>query len=54
MSNTKAAHWGLELQTALMQIANKMSCIIDCQQPWTLNNTQRAEIDQHPEVRLLH
>ncbi|MCJ1343077.1 hypothetical protein MMC31_001268 [Peltigera leucophlebia] len=53
-SNTQAACRGLELQTALMRIASGMSRTIDCRQPRKLNDAQRAEVNQHLEVRLLH
>ena len=53
-SDTKATRRGLEPQTVLMQIASGISRTIDSQRPRTLNDAQRAEVDQHPEVRLLH
>lgn len=53
-SDTQAARRGLEPQTALMRIASGMSCIINRQRPRTLNDAQRAEVDQHPKMRLLY
>ena len=51
-SDTQAARRGLEPQTALMRIASGMSRTIDRRRPRKLNDAQRAEVDQHLEVRL--
>ena len=53
-SDTQAARRGLEPQTALMRIASGMSRTIDRRRPRMLNDAQRAEVDQHPEVKILH
>ena len=51
--DTGAAYRGLEPQTALMRLASGMSRTIDRRRPRKLDAAQRAEVDRHPEVRLL-
>jgi len=53
MPDTQAAYRGLKPQTALMRAASGMSRTIDPRRPRKLNLTQQAEVDRHPEVRLL-
>ena len=53
MPDTQAAYRGLKPQTALMRAASGMSRTIDPRRPRKLNTTQQAEVDRHPEVRLL-
>ena len=53
MPDTQAAYRGLKPQTALMRAASGMSRTIDPRRPRKLNATQQAEVDRHPEVRLL-
>ena len=53
MPNTQAAYRGLKPQTALMRAASGMSRTIDPRRPRKLNLAQQAEVDRHPEVRLL-
>ncbi|KAL8809508.1 MAG: hypothetical protein Q9223_007917, partial [Gallowayella weberi] len=54
MPDTQAAYRGLKPQTALMRAASGMSRTIDPRRPRKLNLAQQAEVDCHPEVRLLH
>jgi len=53
MPDTQAAYRGLKPQTALMRAASGMSRTIDPRRPRRLNLAQQAEVDRHPEVRLL-
>jgi hypothetical protein len=53
MPDTQAAYRGLKPQTALMRAASGMSRTIDPRRPRKLNLAQQAEVDRHPEVRLL-
>ena len=53
MPDTQAAYRGLKPQTALMRAASGMSRTIDPRRPRRLDLTQQAEVDRHPEVRLL-
>ncbi len=53
MPDTQAAYRGLRPQTALMRAASGMSRTIDPRRPRKLNLAQQAEVDRHPEVRLL-
>ena len=53
MPDTQAAYRGSNPQTALMRAASGMSRNIDPRRPRKLNATQQAEVDRHPEVRLL-
>ena len=53
MPDTQAAYRGLKPQTALMRAASGMSRTIDPRRPRKLSLVQKAEIDRHPEVRLL-
>ena len=53
MPDTQAAYRGLKPQTALMRAASGMSHTIDLRQPRKLNLAQQAEVDRHPEARLL-
>ena len=53
MPNTQAAYRGLKPQTALIRTASGMSRTIDPRRPRKLNLAQQAEVDRHPEVRLL-
>ncbi|KAL9581459.1 MAG: hypothetical protein Q9203_005884, partial [Teloschistes exilis] len=48
-----AAYRGLKPQTALMRAASGMSRTIDPRRPRKLNLAQQAEVDRHPEVKLL-
>ena len=52
-SDTGAAYRGLKPQTALMRLASGMSRKIDRRRPRKLNDAQKAQVDRHPEVRLL-
>ena len=54
MPDTHAAYRGLKPQTALMRAAGGMSRTIDPRRPRRLDPAQQAEVDRHPEVRLLH
>ena len=54
MPDTQAAYRGLEPQTALMRAASGMSRTIDPRRPRRLTTAQRAEVQRHPEVKLLH
>ncbi len=54
MPDTQAAYRGLKPQTALMRVASGMSRTIDPRRPRKLSPAQQAEVDRHPEVRLLH
>ena len=53
MPGTQAAYRGLKPQTNLMRAASGMSRTIDPRRPRRLNVAQQAEVDRHPEVRLL-
>ncbi|KAI4087622.1 MAG: hypothetical protein L6R37_008299 [Teloschistes peruensis] len=53
MPDTQAAYRGLRPQTALIQAASGMSHTIDPRRPRKLNLAQQAEVDRHPDVRLL-
>jgi len=53
MPDTQAAYRSLKPQTALMRAASGMSRTIDARRPRKLNLAQQAELDRHPEVRLL-
>lgn len=53
MPDTQAAYRGLKPQSALMRAASGMSRTIDPRRPRKLSLTQKAEVDRHPEVRLL-
>jgi len=53
MPDTQAAYRGLKPQTALMRAASGMSRTIDPRRPRRLTLAQQAEVDRHPEVRLL-
>lgn len=53
MPDTQAAYRGLEPQTALMRAASGMSRTIDRRRPRKLTAGQQAEVNRHPEVRLL-
>ena len=53
MPDTQAAYRGLKPQTALMRAASGMSRTIDPRRPRKLTLAQQAEVDCHPEVRLL-
>ena len=53
MPDTQAAYRGLKPQTALMRAAGGMSRTIDPRRPRKLTPAQQAEVDRHPEVRLL-
>jgi len=53
MPDTHAAYRGLKPQTALMRAASGMIRTIDPRRPRRLNLAQQAEVDRHPEVRLL-
>ena len=53
MPDTQAAYRGLKPQTALMRAASGMSRTIDPRRPRRLSLAQQAEVDHHPEVRLL-
>lgn len=53
MPDTHAAYRGLEPQTALMRAASGMSRTIDRRRPRRLTAAQHAEVNRHPEVRLL-
>ena len=53
MPDTQAAYRGLKPQTALMRAAGGMSRTIDPRRPRRLTPAQQAEVDCHPEVRLL-
>ncbi|KAL9582090.1 MAG: hypothetical protein Q9212_003502 [Teloschistes hypoglaucus] len=53
MPDTQAAYRGLKPQTALMRAASGMSRTIDPRRPRKLNLAQQAEVDRHPEVKLL-
>lgn len=53
MPDTQAAYRGLKPQTALMRAASGMSRTIDPRRPRKLSLAQKAEVDRHPEVRLL-
>ncbi len=53
MPDTQAAYRGLKSQTALMRAASGMSRTIDPRRPRRLNLAQQAEVDRHPEVRLV-
>ncbi|KAL8818268.1 MAG: hypothetical protein Q9223_003059, partial [Gallowayella weberi] len=53
MPDTQAVYRGLKPQTALMRVASGMSRTIDPRRPRKLNLAQQAEVDRHPEVRLL-
>lgn len=53
MPDIQAAYRGLKPQTALMRAANGMSRKIDPRRPRKLSLAQKAEVDRHPEVRLL-
>ncbi|KAL8799611.1 MAG: hypothetical protein Q9182_005762 [Xanthomendoza sp. 2 TL-2023] len=53
MPDTQAAYRGLRPQTALMRAASGMSRTIAPRRPRKLNLAQQAEVDRHPEVRLL-
>ncbi|KAL9583968.1 MAG: hypothetical protein Q9203_004864 [Teloschistes exilis] len=54
MPDTQAAIGGLRPQTALIRAVSGMSRTIDPRRPRKLNLAQQAEVDRHPEVRLLH
>ena len=53
MPDTQAAYRGLKPQTALMRAASGMSRTIDPRRPRKLSLAQKADVDRHPEVRLL-
>lgn len=53
MPDTRAAYRGLETQTALMRVASGMSRTNDRRRPRRLTAAQQAEVNSHPEVRLL-
>ena len=53
MPDTQAAYRGLKPQTALMRVASGMSRTIDPRRPRKLTLAQQAEVDRHPDVRLL-
>ena len=53
MPDTQATYHGLKPQTTLMRAAGGMSRTIDHHRPKKLTLAQQAEVDCHPEVRLL-
>jgi len=53
MPDTHAAYRGLEPQVAVMRAASGMSRTIDLRRPKQLTESQRAEVDRHPEIKLL-
>lgn len=53
MPDTHAAYRGLEPQVAVMRAASGMSRTIDRRRPKQLTESQRAEVDRHPEIKLL-
>ena len=53
MPDTQAAYRRLEPQTELMRAASGMSRTIDRRRPRRLDASGQAEVDRHPEVRLL-
>lgn len=53
-SDVQAARRSLKPQTAIMRSASRMSRTIDRRRPRKLTDAQKAEVDRHPELRLLH
>jgi len=53
MPDTHAAYRDLKPRTALMRAASGMSRTIDRRRPRRLTAAQQAEVNRHPEVRLL-
>ncbi len=53
MPDTHAAYRGLEPQVAVMRAASGMSRTIDTRRPRKLTAMQWAQVDRHPEVKLL-
>ncbi len=53
MPDTQAAYRGLKPQTALMRAASGMSRTIDPQRPRRLTIAQQAEVQRHPEIKML-
>ena len=52
-ADTQAAYRGLEPQTAIMRAASGMSRTIDTRRPRDLSPEQIAQLDRHPELKLL-
>ena len=54
MPDTLIAYRGLKPQSALIRAVSEMSRTIDSRRARKLSLAQKAEVDRHPEMRLLH
>ena len=54
MPDIQAAYRGLEPQTVIILAASRLSRTIDPRRSRGFTITQRAEVQPHPEVKLLH